>query len=509
MNDRNVFKDYCSEEDFAKLVPLANIVELLEKVENEYSEKVAVITNDGNVTYQQLCSDTKAVVAALKANEVIVKTNVGVIGPNNYNFTKAALGAMAYGCVATLLPVQLDEKTIYGCCMKYNLTVLLYDESVEAKVQFAKNAIPNVKFIKIVDFKEEYGLGEYNPNIEVTDSACIVMTGGTTGRSKGAVLSHRALMTGVLNGTYGVPDIFDQVYYSIMPLTHVFGFIRNLLTCFYTGSSIFFAGDRMAMFKEIQKVQPTILIVVPALAEIFLNLTKQFGLKMLGGKVKTIICGGASVSPYIVTEFREFGVNCCPGYGLTESANLVSGNPNPNKPTSVGIIYPDLDTKVVNGELWLKGPNMMDGYYNEPEENANAFEDGWFKTGDLVRFDEEGYLYITGRIKDIIVLANGENVSPAYLEDKLNEMVPVIQDSLVYDDVNEYGAEQLIVEVTLRPALVAKLGEIDIQKYMEERLEEFNKTVFDYEKISKIIIRKEDFPRTASMKIIRKKRALL
>ena len=508
MNKKDVFAAYCSAEDFEKLVPMANAVELLEKVEKEYSDKVAVITNAGNVTYKQLCDDTKGVVAALNAYNVPTKTNVGIIGPNNYNFTKASLGAMAYGCVATLLPVQLDEKTIYGCCLKYTLSVLLYDESVETKVMFAKNALPNVKFIKISDFVSEFGKVEYNKNIAPADSACIVMTGGTTGRSKGAVLSHRALMTGVLNGTYGVPEIFDQVYYSIMPLTHVFGFIRNLLTCFYTGSSIFFAGEKMAMFKEIAQVQPTILIVVPALAEIFLNLTKQFGLKMLGGKVKTIICGGASVSPYIVTEFREFGVNCCAGYGLTESANLVSGNPNPAKPTSVGIVYPDLETKVVNGELWLKGPNMMDGYYNEPEENKNAFEDGWFKTGDLVRFDEDGYLYITGRIKDIIVLSNGENVSPAHLEDKLNEMVPVIQDSLVYDDINEYGAEQLVVEVTLRPALVAKLGEVDIQQYMNDKITEFNKTVFDYEKISKVIIRTEDFPRTPSMKIVRKKRAL-
>ena len=508
MNKKDIFAKYCSKDDFLKLLPLNNVVELLNKMETEYSDKVAVITNEDNINYDKLCADTKSVVAALKSNDVSLKSNVGIIGPNNFNFTKASLGTMAYGCCATLLPVQLDEKMIYGCCLKYNLTVLFYDEAVEEKVVFAKNALANVKFIKITDFSIEYGQCEYNNNINSSDAACIVMTGGTTGRSKGAVLSHKALMTGTLNGTYGVPDIFGQVYYSIMPLTHVFGFIRNLLTCFYTGSSIFFAGDKMAMFKEIAKVQPTILIVVPALAEIFLNLSKQFGLKMLGGKVKTIICGGASVSPYIVTEFHELGINCCPGYGLTESANLVSGNPNPNKPTSVGLVYPDLETKIVDGELWLKGPNMMDGYYNEPEENANAFVDGWFRTGDLVHFDEEGYLYITGRIKDIIVLSNGENVSPAHLEDKLNEMVPVIQDSLIYDDVNEYGAEQLVVEVTLRQALLSKLGEIDIQKYMESKIEEFNKTVFEYEKISKVIIRKEDFPRTGSMKIIRKKRAL-
>lgn len=507
MNSRQIFEKYCSKEIFDKLVLMKHVPQLLTKMEEEYSDLNAVITNEGKITYKELCNEVKGVVNELTRNSILPKQNVGVFAPNNFNFTKASLGIMACGAVATLLPFQLDEKTVYGCCLKYSLTALLYDEALSEKVEFAKKLLPNVKFIKIGKFNIDND-NCYNFNISPKDPSCIVMTGGTTGKSKGAILSHLALMTGVLNGTYGLENVFNQVYYSIMPLTHVFGFIRNLLTCFYTGSSIFFAGDKMAMFKEIQMIQPTILVVVPALAEIFLNLSKQFGTKMLGGKVNTIICGGASVSPYIVTEFYELGITCCPGYGLTESANLVSGNPNPNKPSSVGLVYPDLEVKIVNDELWLKGPNMMDGYYNEPEENANAFEDGWFKTGDLVRFDKEGFLYITGRIKDIIVLSNGENVSPAYLEDKLNEMVPVIQDSLVYDDVNEYGAEQLVVEVTLRPALLAKMGDINIQEYLNKQLEEFNKTNFDYEKISRIIIRKEDFPRSPSMKILRKKKVL-
>ena len=291
-------------------------------------------------------------------------------------------------------------------------------------------------------------------------------------------------------------------------MIYVFGLIRNLLTSLYTGSTIYFCLDKRTMFKEIKEVKPTILIVVPALAEIFLNLTKQFGLGFLGGNLKTIICGGASVPPYLVEEFPKFGVTLLPGYGLTETANLVSGNPEGlKKPTSVGYLYPNQEIKIVDSELWIKGDNLLDGYYNEPEENKTAFVDGWFKTGDLVRLDEEGFLYITGRIKDIIVLSNGENVSPAYIEDKINSL-DVIQDSLVPLETNEFGAEILQAEVILRPAVLGPKGITDVQGYIEELISEVNKTLFDYEQIQKVVIRTEDFPRSPSMKIIRPRKAL-
>lgn len=503
---KNYFEKYTDSETFSKLTIEKTIPLFLDRINKEYGDKVAVGSAVKNVTYNELISDVKKVVAVLKKEEIAIKSNVGVICNNNYDFVKSSLGAMAYGAVATLLPVQLDEKTIFGCCMKYNLTCLFYESAIAEKIEFAKKMAPNVKFIEISEYNVEET--DFNYNIAETDPACIVLTGGTTGKSKGAILSHLALMTGTLNGAYGVKEVFNQVYYSIMPLTHVFGLIRNLLTSLYTGSSIYFCLDKRTMFKEIKEVKPTILIVVPALAEIFLNLTKQFGLGFLGGKLKTIICGGASVPPYLVEEFPKFGVTLLPGYGLTETANLVSGNPEGlNNPTSVGFLYPNQEIKIVEGELWIKGPNLLDAYYNEPEENKTAFEEGWFKTGDLVRLDDEGFLYITGRIKDIIVLSNGENVSPAYIEDKINSL-DVIQDSLVTLEVNEFGAEILQAEVILRPVVLGPLNVADVQSYVEELIEGVNKTLFDYEQISKVVIRTEDFNRSPSMKIIRPRKAL-
>ena len=503
---KNYFEKYTDKETFSKLKIDKTIPLFLDKIEEQYQDLVAVGSSLKNVTYKELIIDVKKTNRVISNEQIPFKSNVGVICNNNYDFVKTALGVMAYGAVATLLPVQLDEKTIFGCCMKYQLTCLFCEKSIAEKIEFAKKMAPMVKFIEISEYNVEEK--EYNYDIKETDPACIVLTGGTTGKSKGAILSHLAVMTGTLNGTYGLKEVFNDVYYSIMPLTHVFGLIRNLLTSLYTGSTIYFCLDKRTMFKEIKEVKPTILIVVPALAEIFLNLTKQFGLGFLGGNLKTIICGGASVPPYLVEEFPKFGVTLLPGYGLTETANLVSGNPEGlKKPTSVGYLYPNQEIKIVDSELWIKGDNLLDGYYNEPEENKTAFVDGWFKTGDLVRLDEDGYLYIIGRIKDIIVLSNGENVSPAYIEDKINGL-DVIQDSLVTLEVNEFGAEILQAEVILRQAVLGPKGITDVQSYVEELIRGVNETLFDYEQIQKVVIRTEDFPRSPSMKIIRPRKAL-
>ena len=221
-------------------------------------------------------------------------------------------------------------------------------------------------------------------------------------------------------------------------------------------------------------------------------------------------CGSISstvlftVPQYLVEEYHKLGVNLYPGYGLTESANLVSGNPEPlSKPGSVGLIFPEMEYKTVDGELWLKGKNMMDGYVGKQE--PNSYEDGWFRTGDLVRMDDDGFLYITGRIKEVIVLPNGENISPAELEAQFNA-TPYIQDSQVFEDVDENGRHFLAVEVVPRATETAKLGDIDVPAFIKETLQKINAALPPFQRVSKITVRTSDFERTPSMKIVRYKK---
>ena len=312
------------------------------------------------------------------------------------------------------------------------------------------------------------------------------------------------MLYGCVNSCYGVPNAFEQRYLLCLPLSHVFGLIRNLLASLYSGSTLMICRNNKDMFRDAAMFKPTIMVLVPALAEMAMTLSKKFGRNMFGDSLKTIICGAASVPPYLVEEYDKLGVTLYPGYGLTESANLVSGNPEPlKKPGSVGLMFPEQEYKVVDGELWLKGKNMMDGYV--AVDNSEAYEDGWFKTGDLVRFDEDGFLYITGRIKEIIVLPSGENVSPAELEAKFNTL-ELIQDSQVFEDVDESGKHFLSLEVVPRATEVAKLGAVDVNAVITSELEKINATLQPFERVNKITVRTSDFERTPAMKIVRYKK---
>ena len=505
---REDFRQFTDDTTFNRIVDVTNIVEFLDMI-HSYGASNAIGKTDGSIaTYDELYSDVLKVCANLSSLGVARRTNVGLVCDNNYEFAVSALGIMAYGCVATLLPAHLDDKTLFGCSKKYDLTAMVYYDTLKDKMGLIQTAtqLPTIATSQILATAVANQGGLICSDLTADDSACIIMTGGTTGKSKGVVLTHTALMCGTINGCYGMKEVFGKTYYCLIPLTHVFGFIRNLLTGLYTESLVYFNTDKRLMFDELQKYKPDTLVLVPALAELFLNLIKAYGLNFVGGRLETIICGAANIPPYLITEYFKIGVWFGAGYGLTEFSNMVSGNMHGQiKPESVGMLYPEQEGKIVNGELWLKGRNQLKCYYAEPEENAIAVtEDGWFKTGDLARFDEDGYLYIIGRLKDVIVLPNGENVSPAYIESKVTEL-DIIQDALVYESTNSLGATILKLEVLPRLTVVKSMGIAPdkLYDYVKAEIDKINEKLLDYERVSEIVIRDTDFERSPSRKIIR------
>lgn len=493
--NRELLLKYTDEETLNKIVPYESVSEMWKNCVSNYSDLVAIV-DKGEYTYSQIEEDAKKIRGNLESLGIKKGDRVGVYMLNSYDFVRAYIATVTYGAVAVLLPPQLDENTVFGCSYKYAIKMILTDSILQAKTKIAVDKLS----IKSLTFDELEDSSLDIQDVASDDPCVIVFTGGTTGRSKGALLSNKAIITGTLNGCYFYKNVFNQRYFLVLPLTHVFGLIRNLMTSLYTGSSLYICRDNKEMFREIQVFQPTILVLVPALAEMALNLSKQFGRNMLGDSVKAIICGAAVVAPYLVEEYKNYGIVLYPGYGLTESANLVSGNPESlSKPESVGLPYPNQELKIVDGELWLKGDNIMMSYDNDKEENELAFSDGWFKTGDLVRFDDEGFLYITGRIKEVIVLPSGENISPAELEARFNEQ-DCIQDSLVYLD-----NDVLAVQVYPRQVVLAKLGVENAEEYVKEKVNEVNMNLLPYQRVNKIVIRDKDFERSPSMKILRDK----
>lgn len=499
---RHLFEKYTDAETFKKIKEYETITEMLENAACQYGDDFAITDASGSYTYRQLDRDVAAFRGVLKKNGVAAESRIGMIGANGYQFVKAFLAITTYGCTAVVLPVQLDDKTVFGCSMKFGMSALVYQDDLSEKVEFANRTNKNLVCIPWSQSSDA------TPAAQVDgDTPCVIMfTGGTTGKSKGALLNHRAILQGTINGCYGYKDVFGQRYMLALPLSHIFGLVRNMLTPLYTGGHVFICKTPQDLFRDIATFRPTVMVLVPALAEMALNLSKKFNRNMLGSDMKYIICGAAAVAPYLIEEYANIGITVFPGYGLTESANLVSGNPEQaSKPESVGIPYPHQEFKIVEGELWLKGLNMMNGYVGDDEENASAYEDGWFKTGDLVRIDEDGFLYIVGRCKDIIVLSNGENVSPAEVETYFNAL-PTVQDSQVYEDVLDNGTHILAVEVVPRATEFAKLGISNSNAYLEEQLKEVNSKLPSHMKITKFIVRDTDFERTPSMKIVRYKK---
>ena len=500
-SNEHVFDKYASAETLAKIVDYKNVSQMWEESVKNYPDDIAIVDGE-SVTYRALNDAVSNFRAVLQNKGVKKGDRVAIYMHNSLAFVKAFLAITTLGAAAVLLPPHLDKMSVFGCSMKFGYTALVYGEALAENLEILQAKSPTLPLISENETSEAGEAGVPSVDVDGAMPCAILFTGGTTGKSKGALLSNQAVMRGVKNGCYGVEPVFGQRYFLVLPLTHVFGLIRNLLTCLYTGSTMYICRNTKDMFREIAVFKPTVMVLVPALAELALNLSKQFKRNMLGSDMKYIICGASAVAPYLVKEYANLGISLLPGYGLTESANLVSGNPEAvKKPDSVGLIYPGIEYEIVDGELWLKGVNMMDGYVGEPTENTNAYEDGWFKTGDLVRMDEEGFLYITGRKKEIIVLPSGENVSPAELESKFYA-IDAIQDCLIYE-----SAGVLTIEILPRAAAIQAQGIVDVEAYMKEKVQEINKGLPSFERINKIIVRESDFIRSPSMKIVRNQNA--
>ena len=289
----------------------------------------------------------------------------------------------------------------------------------------------------------------------------------------------------------------------MLPLSHVFGLIRGTLSVLFEGGAWYAAANTKETIGKFPMIKPTCLVAVPGICEILLGLVKMYGKPFLGGNLKFIISGAANVPPKLIAEFDELGISLFAGYGMTEGANLTTGNIDvKERPTSVGKAYPEQELKVVDGELWFRGDNVFLGYYGEPEKTAETLtEDGWIKTGDLVRFDEDGYMYIVGRIKNLIILSNGENVSPESIEEpfyKDNKL----RDCLVKEDEQD-GKAVIAIEILPRMEEFANTPWEEVEAYFRDLVGKVNAELPSTHQISKITVRKEDFKRTGALKVSR------
>ena len=499
INSTSYYRDlFGNKEDFDKLKLYGNITLLLDDVVAQFKDYIALRWKEREVDYYSFNQDVGKLRHLLIAKGIKKGDHVGTMFRNEYDFVVSFFAIVTLGAVASIMPSNLANTAIKGLILKFDLKMIIYNEDAKENVKDINNVI-KLSYEDLYNHNLSYIDGD--DSLPKDTPACIVFTGGTTGSPKGALLSHINLCRGALNGCYVSGKVFHLKYVSLIPFTHVFGLVKNLLSNFVSGSSLYMVKEPSTFVKEMIIAKPEVMVLTPALARLVLNIINLYGKDAFGPDFKDIIAGGAAVPPELVLAFKDIGIRVSPGYGLTESANLVSGNGSSyNKPASVGIVYPEQEVKIVDGEILIKGDNIFLGYYKDLISTQKALVDGWLHTGDLGRFDEDGFLYIIGRKNNLIVLPSGLKVSPEEIEAVINRF-PFIQDCVVY-----YDKDKSILVSEIYPNFqvigMKKVSNHEdlIKNYV---FNEVNNGLESHAKIGEVIFRKEDFIRSPAMKIIR------
>ena len=384
----------------------------------------------------------------------------------------------------------------------------------------------------------------YDYKIDVNKLASIVFTSGTTGKGKGVMLSQANIGLDMTLGMYNF-DITRKTLH-VLPPHHTFGSTVNYVGHLSQGCEVYISSGIKHVSDEIREQQPTHLILVPAFLEVMnrkiwatarkggkerllkammkvSDFLRKLGidirrklfssvLSAFGEKLELIICGGAKLDEEIISTFDSLGITILNGYGITECSPLISANRNEyRKKGSVGTpilacrVRIDDPDENGEGEICVKGPNVMLGYYNNPEATAEVFDkDGFFHTGDYGKLDDEGWIYITGRKKNLIILSNGKNVYPEEIEADLQK-VEGVSEVVVYAGESEVQKDKITIVAEIFPDidLLKDKGITDPQEYFEGQVRILNAKMPSYKAVKRVKLRDSEFQKNTSRKITR------
>ena len=446
--------------------------------------------------------------------------HIGIISENSYNYIITVLGIILSGNVAVLIDKDLEEEKIKELIKKSDVKSVYYSSYIKFKVS---------KGNELEDIKNYIQLGKTKKNkykIDDNKEAVIFFTSGTEGPNKAVMLSQK----NIASNLYGASSLFkpNGGVVSILPFHHAFGFVTSILKPFYYGKEVFITSSLKKYLKDIQMVKPDTLFVVPLFIQTFykqiwkearknkkdkkLKLTIKLSNRLLklgidkrrklfkeihnmfGGNLNYIICGGAYLDEKYIKWFRSIGIEILNGYGITECSPVVSVNRNLfNKEGSVGLPCRETKVKIIDDEICVKGDNVMLGYYKDKKATAKVIKDGYYHTGDLGYIDEDGFIFIKGRIKDIIILSNGENISPEEIESDLYKD-EAVNEVIVYEENNNLVASIYPEE--------EYMGD---QEYFDNLIYEYNKDKPKNHQISYVKLRTTEFIKNNNKKILRNK----
>jgi long-chain acyl-CoA synthetase len=519
-----------------------------------------------NKTYEQTGKDIKALSTMLLSLGLQGK-RVVLIGNNRYEWCISYLAVTCGDMVIVPIDRALPDKEITTLIRRSEAEVIICDEKyIEVVKESKKNHDNQLNLIICMDEREDPEIETLNnllnqgkqliekgdtsyDNIEIDENKMSIMlfTSGTTNEPKAVMLSQKNICSNITDIASWVKIYPTDTLLSFLPIHHTFECTITFIYGFYCGATVAFCDGLKHIQKNLAEYQVSVFVAVPLVLETMykkiikaiddqgktkliktmtklsntllkchIDLRKVIFKQVLdnfGGHLRVVLYGAAPMNKDTILGFKDLGIDLIQGYGLTETSPVISAETDKEKrPGSVGLALPSLEVKIENpdqegvGEITVKGPSVMMGYYENEEETKKALKDGWFSTGDFGYIDEEGFIYITGRKKDIIVLKNGKNVYPQEIEFLINK-IPYVVESLVYSRDKDTTDTMLCAKIVYDAERIKEtLGEKTEKEYEEilwKEVKKINENLPIFKHIKKISVTTEELVKTTTQKVKR------
>jgi long-chain acyl-CoA synthetase len=536
-----------------------DLKELTDRSVRLYAQKEAFLSLTGKTEYtsttyarfgEELCALANALIKRGLAGR-----RMALVGENSYPWLLSYFAIVNTNSTVVPMDKDLTQDELRMLVKRAEASVLFFSSTYAEEARHIKSGVPGLVTVSLGEkgeadvsleelLEEGFALvanGEDRySGIEIDrESTCsILFTSGTTGVSKGVMLSHRNLAANTVSACELVLFKPEDVLLSLLPINHAYEDMCGIFGPMHYGCTIAFCPGVKHTADCLKLFRPTVMALVPLYVETFNkriwenavkkgkerklklgirlgNIAAALGIdirdKLLhevreafGGRLKIVICGGAYLNPDLVKAFREFGVTILNGYGTTECSPIISANRNlSHKDKSVGWVASCCEVRFdENGQILVRGDSVMKGYLDDEEGTAEVFDGEWYMTGDLGFLDKQGFLYITGRSKDMIVLKNGKNIMPEEIEYLLQKS-PLIAEVLVKEapgDAN--GSDKLMAIIYPDPAKKAELGS-RLHQAMQDEIDNVNQKLASFKQIHLFALRDTEFPKTTTRKIKR------
>ena len=550
---------------------ITNLKDMLNKTQKLYGSRPAykIKVQEGQYkifTHDEVRNMVNSLGTAL-INLGLKGKRIGIIGPNRYEWEIAYLSIVCGTGIVVPLDKSLPESELEALIERSEIEAIFYSENYEnalKKIRYSqKNKLKHLismdltmnsegvysqkelikKGKKLIDEGNRKFL---DAKINADEMSIMLFTSGTTSKSKVVCLSHKNICANLMDIGSILDVNSEDTILSILPIHHVFECTVGFLFALYKGAQTVFCDGLRHIVDNLNEYKVSVMACVPSIYERIYALIKKTLEKdekfseilaneekyknetmekrkqifknvhdMLGGNIKLFISGAAPLDSKIEEKYRILGINLVQGYGLTETSPVIGiGNNKYHKVGTIGKAVPSIEAKIVDededgiGELIVKGPNVMLGYYNDEEATKEAIRNGWFYTGDLAKIDKDGYIQICGRKKSVIVLKNGKNIFPEEMENLVNK-IEGVKESFIFgkqqsEDKNDIKINvQIVFDREVVEDVYKVKNDKDIYKVLSDKIKEINKTVPSYKAIRGILFTEKELIKTTTNKIKR------